>query len=788
MSIDLDFLKENIIGREGRKRDGSGLLKYARFLIYLLVFLTPLFFLPFTSEILEFNKQILIFTFSAAALILYLFHIVHSGRLTLKKSPANYAVLIFLAAALLISYFSDFRYQSVFGGFNTGFYGSLLSSVSFVILFFLVLNVFNDGPKDGLRLLNIFGFSLFLSILLGVLQLFGLPIFKWAGIVQTSFNTVGTINSLGIAAALLLILSISKLDLGKGRDPLGFLRIPALLLSVFTLAMINWWVVWLVAVPGVVFVLGSSSMKNWKILNYFRPLIIILLAAVFIFLKFNLAGIFGVKLPIEIAPSFRTSFKISREAISDNPVFGFGPENFPLAYDLHKSVSVNNTVFWSTRFSEPASEIFNTFVTGGLVGLIAFLFLIFTALRLGLRNYGLAPLLITFIAAWALYPFNMLLGFGLWLGLGVLALSASKKSEELVLDLEKTPKRSLMSTILFVALLVLAIAGFYFVGLRYSADLKFARALTADNPDSQTRLLVSAVNMNGREDVYSRALAGLLVSRINQEVRNLNQLKKADERQAAISRIQNFAATAVNLSNDLTKRHPADSANWFSRGLVYENLINVLNDADDWALQTYDEYSKVAPKDPAPYLKKGDIYLARADFLRALSQPRQPDANAQKQILENLKLAEENYQKAVSLKSNYALAIYNLGVVYEREGRVKDAIKQLELTRGAAPLDAGLALQLGLLYYRNNQKDQSFAELQRAVSIFPDFSNARWYLALLYEERNQLDKALEELQKIETLNQDNQVLKNKIGQLEKGKRSLPPQRVTGVEPLEEGRR
>ena len=57
MGIDLDFLKENIIGQGRKEKDSPGLLKFSRFLVYLLVFLTPLFFLPWTSEILEFNKQ-----------------------------------------------------------------------------------------------------------------------------------------------------------------------------------------------------------------------------------------------------------------------------------------------------------------------------------------------------------------------------------------------------------------------------------------------------------------------------------------------------------------------------------------------------------------------------------------------------------------------------------------------------------------------------------------------------------------------------------------------------------
>jgi len=59
---------------------------------------------------------------------------------------------------------------------------------------------------------------------------------------------------------------------------------------------------------------------------------------------------------------------------------------------------------------------------------------------------------------------------------------------------------------------------------------------------------------------------------------------------------------------------------------------------------------------------------------------------------------------------------------------------------------------------------------------------------LLYEERGEIDKALEELRKVEKLNPDNEILKNKIKELEEGKRSIPPQSVTGIKPLEQGRK
>ena len=757
-------------------QDDLGLLRYARWLVYTLVFLVPLFFLPFTSEILEFNKQLLIFVLSAAGLILCLGQVIRTGHLVFKKSSANYAVLIFLGVSLSVSLFSDFRYQSIFGGFGAGFYQSLVSSISFAVLFFLVLNVF--GKEDSRKLLNIFGFSLLLALATGVLAMFGTPIFKLFGISQNIFNSVGTFNALGVISAFLMVLALS--DISKNDHFFKYVRIPALLLSLLVLFVINWWILWLMAIAGLVFVLVSNSLNDWRISNYFWPLIIILLAVVSMLLNFNLAGILNISLPIEVAPSFSTSFEIAREVLTQNPLFGVGPENFSLAYDLYKPTSINNTVFWNIRFSEATSELFNIFISYGIVGFAAFLFLIWIGLKLGFKNYGLMPPFIVLVAALVLYPYNMTLGFGLWLLLGILALSASGKNDELVVNLEKSPKHSLITSVSFVGVLVLAIISFYFVTLRYAANLKFAEASTAQNIDRQTELLADAINLSRDEDLYSRSLANLLVSRVNQELQALSSAKTARERQDIISRIQNFSATAINLSSEITQRHGEEAANWFSRALVYESLINVIDGSESWAIRTYDEYSRRSPKDPVPYLKKGNINLTKADFLRQSNQ-----AGLQGQISENLKLAEENYQKSIELKPNYALAIYNLGVVYERQGRVKDAVRQLELTRSANPLDANIVLQLGLLYYRDNQKSQAFNEFQKAIAIFPDFSNARWYLALLYEEKGQIDNALEELRKIEILNPDNQILKNKINELEKGRRSIPPQRVTGVRPLEE---
>lgn len=807
--MDIDFLRKIDIKEQSPEEitatltantfsiDNHNFLKYARLLVYILVFLVPLFFLPWTSEIIEFNKQFLIFILATAGFVLYLAQVISSGRLPIKRNPANYAVLIFIAAILLVFWFSDFRYQSLFGGFAAGFQQSIISLAGFAILFFLILNVFGIGQRinhdqvkeDIFKLLNIFSISLFLTLLLGGLQLLGLPFSKIFGIAQKNFNTVGTFNNLGMISAVLLAFSFSKLGLEKN-SYFNYFKIPALVLSLFFLLILNWWVLWLAAISGMVFVLASSSFSNRKVLNYFWPAAIIGLAIIFIISNFNLAGIFGITLPLEVAPSFSASFGIAKKVLNISPLFGVGPENFPLAYDLYKPISINNTVFWNLRFSEATSEFFNSLISYGAFGFLAFIFLIFNGFYLGFKNKGLLPVFATLVTIWALYPFNMTLGFSFWLVFGLLALSVSKKEDELVIDLEKSPKYSLITTVSFVGIVALAFISFYYVTSRYVANIKFTKALSSQEVELQTQLLADAIKLNQNESLYSRILADLLVSRVNQDLKNLNNAKTIEERQSIVKRMQDFSTTAISLSNEISKKNPNDSLNWFSRALVYENLISLIDGSDELAIKMYQEYSKLSPKDPVPYLRSGNVNLVKAQFLNQIIS-QNPDLNTQNrinfqnQIVANLKLAEENYKKAIDLKSNYVLAIYNLGAIYERQGRVKDAISQLEIIGATNSSDASIALQLGLLYYRDNQKDKSFNQLQRAIAIFPNFSNARWYLALFFEERGQLNDALDQLYKIREFNPDSQILENKISELEKGIRSIPPQRVTGIGPLEE---
>jgi tetratricopeptide (TPR) repeat protein len=180
------------------------------------------------------------------------------------------------------------------------------------------------------------------------------------------------------------------------------------------------------------------------------------------------------------------------------------------------------------------------------------------------------------------------------------------------------------------------------------------------------------------------------------------------------------------------------------------------------------------------------MYLVKADLLRQLAA--QGSANVQQfnqQAGAALLKAEDAFKKAIEMSGNFGLAIYNLGSVYERQGKLNEAIKQLETIAPFNSNQPGLAFELGLLYYRADRKNDALAQLQRAVVLSPDYANARWYLALIYEERKELDQAVEQLERVLDIevNKDNEIIIKKLEGLRAGNVSIPPGSVLDEQPL-----
>ena len=159
-------------------------------------------------------------------------------------------------------------------------------------------------------------------------------------------------------------------------------------------------------------------------------------------------------------------------------------------------------------------------------------------------------------------------------------------------------------------------------------------------------------------------------------------------------------------------------------------------------------------------------------------------AQFQQQYTDALNNAATAFQKAIDMSPSYGLAIYNLGAVYDRQGKTTEAIKQLERIAPYNTDQPTLMFELGLLYIRANRHADALTVMQRAVLLAPQYSNARWYVALLLEEKGDIAGALAQLTEVQKSNPDNATLNAKISQLQNGTQAIPPGKVIDNKPLQ----
>jgi len=57
---------------------------------------------------------------------------------------------------------------------------------------------------------------------------------------------------------------------------------------------------------------------------------------------------------------------------------------------------------------------------------------------------------------------------------------------------------------------------------------------------------------------------------------------------------------------------------------------------------------------------------------------------------------------------------------------------------------------------------------EHVVALVPTYSNARWFLASIYELDGEIDKAVEQVQEVLALNPDNQLVAQRLEQLQSG--------------------
>ncbi len=755
--------------------------------IFLLVFLLPLFFLPWTANVLDFNKQALLIILVSISMFAWVLKVLILGKFSFNLNWFHIPVVIFFLILLVSTIFSLWPYGS-FWGWPQITSESLLSLLCLVLLYFLITSAFEK--KEIFYLMASLIFSGFLATLLGIFQLFGKFLLPFDFTKITSFNTIGSVNSLAIFTAVLLPLTIILLTRAR-----GFLKaffVIALIFSTILLVLVNFSITWWLVIIGAALVITLGIQKRdffdnrWLVL----PMFFLVLALFFSFFRFQIPGM--PSRAIEVFLTQKTSFGIAQEVLKESPVLGSGPGTFIYDFSKYKKIDFNQSPLWSVRFERASSKILNILATSGILGILSFLalisFFIFYGIKslFGLRSSGaVGPeenpnkeksgqadkgflwllsigIFISFIIltiGYFLYQSNLSLDFVYFLLLaGFISLVSPLKKEFL---LKSSSLATLGITFVFTLVFIFGLGILILEGQRYIAEmsyLKGVRAWQQGNSQESVRYLEKSVRINPKVDLYWRELSQIYIERINEVA------QRTDLSQEEINnQIQLLINNSVNSVKTATDINPKNVANWSVRGFVYQSMIGVISGVEDWTKKSYEEALNLEPTNPYFPTQMGIALLKEVSFL---SQEQQGERE------KILKEAKDQFEKAIELKSDYAPARFQMAMVYQAQGKQSEAIEELERTKSIAPNDVGLAFQLGLIYYQSKDYQKAQNEFERAILLDSNYSNALYFLGLTYDHFEETAKAIEKFRRVAELNPDNLEIQKVLENLRSGREAL----------------
>lgn len=779
----------------------SGNKKVARFFEPLaqiatrvLFFLVPLFFLPWTSNVIELNKQALFIVLTILGLVAWLGQMVTSKELKFKSGWFQVVPGVFLLSVLCSSIFSVAGYQTWVGQ-SSQEYTSFLSIALFVVLFYFLANTSGD-IKQQTHILGAFLLSSAISSVLALLSMFGLVHLPFDFAASNGFNTIGNVNQFISFMSVAMFTGLSMwLVSESGRDrviPLGgtgmFLRALIVIVTVvnmIAMIAIDYWVFWVLNIVGVLLLAAFGFLQGSEFPNPKRfalPLVILLVSVLLLFLPSPLK----LKIPLVASPSFSASFQIAKTTLgasTKNLFFGSGPGTFVHDFLAYKPVGVNASRLWSLHFDRAKSALLTNLATLGILGTLTWLafalWLLVKSLGKLVREkneedwkmtYVLFVGYVMILLTHVLNPSNFALSFLFWGMSGLLGAQVLRKQWKS--NFSESPRLGLASSFAFVLVGVGVVASLFITGQRYVADAAFAKAVKLDASGAPVEKVIEtlavAVKYNPYSDIYYRNLASGLLSQARKMTADLGGKEPTAEQTQAIStKVQ----AAVNAAARATEIEPNNVDNWAVRGAIYRDLMSYAKGAEQMAEQTIKNTIRLEALNPAHRTNLGRVYLAVADRARSLKNAENPELakTAVEQEKTLLTSSEQAFVSAIKIKADYLPAHYYLAAVYERQGKLPEAAARLKAISQNAPSDIGVGFQLSQLFIRLQKFDLAKAELERIVKINNKYSNGLWYLASMYELEKNPAKAVELVQKVVQLNPENKAAKERLENLKAGK-------------------
>ncbi len=763
--------------------------------IYLLVFFIPLFFLPFTFEIFEFNKQYLLWFLVTIALIAWLIKmaIIKKGFKFLRN-PLNIPVLILMIIFALATFFSLDRYSSIWGVYGW-FSGNLLEILSLGMLFFIIINNINETNLTINRLKNVFLCSGFFVILISCLSIFG---FLSKGIAQISwlnnfvseinlsnFNSIGSWETLSIYLVIIIILILGK----KPQNLLFIINNYSLLVICCLLLIgINFTLAWIVLSITIGLFFVFKIVKKTEKENSFKIyLISIIFIIAFISIFYPLNKFIKIDLNKEVRLENKISWQITADTIKHHPILGTGPSTFIYNFSKYHSAEFNQNKNWQIRFGKSGNYISELIVSIGILGILVYLILMGilfkNIFRLPFTIYCF-PVFSLFIAQF-FYQGNTVLNFCFWFFLSLLIADYREIKPEIFKYqkigykiLKNVPEFSIILNLVIILIFFILIGGGYFAVQKYKAEVLIKYGLKSKQPmenfyEQKIEILKQALILNSEQVYYQINLIQAYLDKISNESLILKN-------QQSYEKMKETVSLGIDQIKKVQKIAPFNIETAEVQGRFYKDIETMTEGTIPLAIEGVIKAIELEPNSPVLHLELGKMYadLAEKNKEKDLEKESQKTILEKESFIEKIKkmssseliaLAQKEFQKALELKKNFWPAELYLSLSYEKQGDVKKAISGLEKITidldKEKKIEPIVLFELGRLYFNQEKTDEAIKIFQIAIQISPNYSNALYGLAIAYEKKELYDQASQIFLKLQELNPNNKGIERKLLEL-----------------------
>lgn len=514
-----------------------------RWLLPILVTLTPLFFLTLTPNPFATPKQILFFVSLLIITLAWGFQLFRDRVLTLSQSPLYLPLLLFaLALSVNLIFQSEGRLEALIGR--------------------------------------------------GSLYLFGLMLAFFTSLIPKPRQAVtGVIYAIIISSTLLALHGLLQLTFLHNLTSLpAWLSTRAFTPTGSPLVTVTWLLIGAVTS----FYYSLRTLKgNWQYAGFFLGILQTVASVAYISLMLP-----GGELNPTLLP-YQASWSVTLDALKSPRTFliGVGLANFPLLFTAVKPIFLNAGPFWNTIPATATSELLQLLSTAGILGLASFLLIPLTVLFHSRQISVSRTLKLVFTLAFVsmvLTPVSIPILVLFFVCAGLLLRGEPREV--------KLSRQLSLAISAFTLVVMLSIT--YLASRVILAEINLgraAKALAANDGKTVYETHLRAISLVPQLSGYH-----LSFSQVNLSLASaLSQ--KADLSEAERGQVATLISQAVREAKLAANLRPNDARTWENLGILYRNLVNVADGSDQFAVSAYAQAVKLDPGNPALRVEFGGL-------------------------------------------------------------------------------------------------------------------------------------------------------------------------------------